>query len=431
MAEQDDVGDPPPQWNLPNDLIVEILCRTDPSTIGKCRTLSRQWNDLLTNFDFLHRSYNFNKEKQLSICIHVFFPNWNCNRHSLIRVDSKRGNRLYCTLPPQLQYCQNLDIVGIENGIICLTYNMEHGTKQILAWNMLTQTSRRIPEPEYFHCSSRCHNLFAFTYIPQSTTYCIMHDFKLNLHDPVIFYTVYSSATRAWSQHSTLEGNPLRLGPQYLSMTGTISWLNYNGPDNSFPDLLITYSVVDDSWTSIGILARWRAGSHKLLNFTGKLSVASYPTAPTNQYMVVVRSLIQRRDGSQKWIAQLKLDGLKRYEQPKFFIDEDLITLTDEAAQNGIGTRQILLSRIREPEDYLWHHLQCGAWSANINIQSIDEYSPALFPIVSYALGANITLQLEAMESDAAKNARMFRYHTLRARKRNHPSVDARGLAVM
>ncbi|MED6111577.1 hypothetical protein PIB30_053499 [Stylosanthes scabra] len=226
--------------------------------------------------------------------------------------------------------------------------------KQILTWNMLTRTSRQIPPPEYFHYSARCHHLFALTYIPQSTTYCIIHAFKLNLDDRVIFYTVYSSATKTWYGYNACEGNLRRLGSEYLSVAGTFSWLNYNGVDNAFSDSLITYSVIDESWRKIGIPAKCKAGPHKLLNFKGKVSIATYPAPYTNQYIIVVRSLIEKRD--------------------------DQITLTEEPGENGTESRQILLSRIREPKDYLRRHLQCGIWPSDINIQSIAQYCQGLFP---------------------------------------------------
>ncbi|MED6223109.1 hypothetical protein PIB30_070804 [Stylosanthes scabra] len=307
----------PAQWNLPDDLIVEILCRSDSATIGRARALSSKWNHILTSFEFLQKSYKCNLERQHSLLMHVFFPNWTGDRNSMIRVDSRTGNRLFCTLPPEVHRCQNMEVVGIENGIVCIAYNMHGESKHILIWNMLTQSSKIIPPADHFDYTTTQHHVLALAYIPQTTTYCIVHAFKHNLFDGLLFYTVYNSC---------------------------------------------------------------RAGAHRLLNFKGKVSLASYPTA-RDQYALVVRSISQKTDGSLKWKLELNLEGLRLYEQPKFFIGEDLITLTDDAEDDGTGLRQILLSRIQESEDYLRRHLQCGRWPADLNIQSITPHCQGLFPI--------------------------------------------------
>ncbi|MED6210654.1 hypothetical protein PIB30_066213 [Stylosanthes scabra] len=189
-----------------------------------------------------------------------------------------------------------------------------------------------------------------------STTYCIIHAFKRYLDDPLIFYTVYSSATKRWSDFEACEGNLTRLGSEYVSLGGEVSWINYTGDNFESPDSVITYSIIDASWRKMCIPAKCKSGSHKLLNFKGQVSIASYPT-DDNQYMITVRSITYRIDGSLRWKGQLKLEGLRRYEQPKFFIHEDLITLTEETEEIGTGQREILLSRIQESKDYLRRHL--------------------------------------------------------------------------
>ncbi|MED6191308.1 hypothetical protein PIB30_115045, partial [Stylosanthes scabra] len=80
--------DAPAQWNLPDDLIVEILCRSNPATVGRSRAMSHKWKHILTSFEFLQKSYTCNLERQHSLLIHVFFPNWTGNMNSIIRVDS-------------------------------------------------------------------------------------------------------------------------------------------------------------------------------------------------------------------------------------------------------------------------------------------------------------------------------------------------------
>ncbi|MED6115423.1 hypothetical protein PIB30_090390 [Stylosanthes scabra] len=346
----------PAQWNLPDVLIVEILCRSDSATVGRARALSSKWNHILTSFEFLQKSYKFNLERQHSLLMHVFFPNWTGDRNSIIRVDSKTGNRLFCTLPPEVHHCQNMEVVGIENGIVCIAYNMHGEIKQILIWNMLTQSSKIIPPPDYFGYTTTWHHVLALAYIPQTTTYCIVHAFKQNLFNGLLYYTVYSSATENWSEFVGLEGNLSRLSSEYVSMNDEVSWINYVADTYQTPDSVITYSVLGAGWRRLNIPEKCRARAHRLLNFKGKVSLASYPTA-RDQYALVVRSISQKTDG------------------------EDLITLTDDAEDDGTGLRQILILRIQESEDYLRRHLQCGRWPADLNIQSIAPHCQGLFPI--------------------------------------------------
>ncbi|MED6178831.1 hypothetical protein PIB30_111250, partial [Stylosanthes scabra] len=279
--------DAPAQWNLPDDLIVEILYRSNPAIVGRSRAMSHKWKHILTSFEFLQKSYTCNLERQHSLLIHVFFPNWTGNMNSIIRVDSNKGNRLFCTLPPEVHDCQNMDIVGIENGIVCLAYNMHGESKQILIWNMLTQSSKIIPPPDHFDYSTSRHHVLALTYIPRTTTYCIVHAFKQNFDNGLLFYTVYSSATETWSEFVALEGNLTRLGSEYISINGEVSWINYSGDTYQSPESVITYSVLGKAWKRLIIPGNCKIGASKLLHFEGKVSLASYPTAK-DQYGLVV-----------------------------------------------------------------------------------------------------------------------------------------------
>ncbi|MED6123530.1 hypothetical protein PIB30_049988 [Stylosanthes scabra] len=188
----------PAQWNLPDDLIVEILCRSDPATVGRSRALSSKWNQILTNFEFLQKSYKINLKRQHSLLMHVFFPNWTDNRNSMIRVDSKT---------------------------------------EFLRWTTL------------LHC--------------------------LQL------------STETWSEFVGLEGNLSRLSSEYVSINGEVSWINYGGDTYQSPDSVITYSVLSEGWRRLIIPEKCKAGAHRLLNFKGKVSLASYPIAK-DQYALVV-----------------------------------------------------------------------------------------------------------------------------------------------
>ncbi|MED6117537.1 hypothetical protein PIB30_110897, partial [Stylosanthes scabra] len=201
-----------------------------------------------------------------------------------------------------------------------------------------------------------------------------------NFDNGLLFYTVYSSATETRSEFVALEGNLTRLGSEYISINGEVSWINYSGDTYQSPESVITYSMLGKAWKRLIISGNCKIGASKLLHFKGKVSLASYPTAK-DQYGLVVRSITQKSDGSLKWKLELNLEGLRLYEEPKFFIGEDLITLTDDTEDDGTGLRQILLSRILESEDYLRRHLQCGRWPVDLNIQSIAPHCQGLFPI--------------------------------------------------
>ncbi|MED6191052.1 hypothetical protein PIB30_112230, partial [Stylosanthes scabra] len=134
------------------------------------------------------------------------------------------------------------------------------------------------------------------------------------------------------------------------------------------PESFMTYSIVNDSWNIVGIPHKLRSNSQLLLTYNGKNCLANHPTNVDN-YSMMIKIVEEEKDGSLKWKTELKVEGLKIYEQLKLFVDEDLISLTNDHGEAFMPFNQILLSRYKESEDYLRHHLQCGLWPTEINIK--------------------------------------------------------------
>ncbi|MED6181965.1 hypothetical protein PIB30_024438 [Stylosanthes scabra] len=152
------------------------------------------------------------------------------------------------------------------------------------------------------------------------------------------------------------------------------------GETYDVPESFMTYSIVNDSWSIVGIPQKLRLNSQLLLTYNGKSCLANHPTNVDN-YSMMIKSIEEQKDGSLKWKTELEVEGLKIYERPKLFLDDNLISLTNDNEEAEMPLTQILLSRFKESEDYLRHHLQCGVWPTKINIKSIHQLGLGVFPI--------------------------------------------------
>ncbi|RYR33953.1 hypothetical protein Ahy_A10g048650 [Arachis hypogaea] len=321
--------------SLPKDLIIYILCKTDPATVCRCKLLSHDWRKTLSAFEFVSKYYQLFSKAHPSILIH--------GKNCFIRLDPKRGNRLFFPLLAELGDADKLMVIGIENGNICLSYNMLQHEAKIIVWNAFTGSKRQILPPKFLGFKV-FFPAFAFAYFPKSMHYCILHTFKRNLQEDFIFYSVYSFEDQQWTKISASEGMRGKVGPDYVAENGQIFLIHFTGEDYQFADSILIYSIIKKTFYILPIRDRYRSKCQFLLRYQGFFSFLSHPK-DENNYTICIWSIINTKDECFKWKSTLKLKGLSTYDNPKLFVDNDLISLVDDTKQTGIDLKEIVLSR--------------------------------------------------------------------------------------
>ncbi|MED6123372.1 hypothetical protein PIB30_048547 [Stylosanthes scabra] len=227
--------------NLPDELIMEVLIRSNHQTMCRCRLLSRGWNIKLQSYEFLSKHYQRWSRPQSSVFIHIYFPQWTTDPNSFLRVSLKQGKVL--TLPSMSSFYPGeiVKVHGIVNGNMCLSLKLSRTCERLAVWNMFSEKTKEIPALPAFSCKT-LRDQFAFTYFPNSIYYCIIHTFKcpLTLEPQHIYYC----KSDKWTRTIGCEGCVGNIHADYVSSEGVVYWLNFQPQQHHIPNSIVACSVV-------------------------------------------------------------------------------------------------------------------------------------------------------------------------------------------
>ncbi|MED6115999.1 hypothetical protein PIB30_095975 [Stylosanthes scabra] len=94
------------------------------------------------------------------------------------------------------------------------------------------------------------------------------------------------------------------------------------------------------------------------------LSACAFHSASQNRY---------------KWKGKLELEGMRVYENPIVYINEDLIRLEDEYHHDGAELESLVLNRQPHTMDYKTVNLFAQNWNQLVKVKSINELCFSLF----------------------------------------------------
>ncbi|MED6195904.1 hypothetical protein PIB30_042229 [Stylosanthes scabra] len=329
---------------LPTDLVIKILLRTDTPTIGRCRCVSNEWNQILTSEAFLSKHHNLCSTLQSSFLFHVWFSQWHGSPNAFFRICSNTGQPLYFPLLPHLRNCVDVNIIGNQKGNLCISYKDEDKKVKILIWNVLTSQKRLVPGPpndgfQVLLCT------LSFTYVPGTVHYYIIHTYRSRLDNEFLIYQLYSSEDHKWSRTKGCAGDIYKLGPGSIALNGEVYWINYSATANNIPESIISYLVVSRRWNVLNLPPNYHSVCHSLLEHQGRVALLYLP-AHTNDHTMSIVSLRENLNGTLSWRVVVKIPGLQPHDMPRFLDHQDIISLIEAGEQGMPGMEGIILSRV-------------------------------------------------------------------------------------
>ncbi|MED6136063.1 hypothetical protein PIB30_052481 [Stylosanthes scabra] len=271
--------------------------------------------------------------------------------NSFLRVPLKTGKLSY--FPPVSSFCPGevVKVHGIDNGNMCLTLELSRSCERLVVWNMFTRSTREIPEfPPFSYKTFR--NEFAFTYLPASVNYCIVHTFKVRFGENLLMYNIYYSETNKWLRTFRSEGNVGNIDSHYVAMEGVIYWLNYQDGQYHIPNSIVACSAMTRGIEVYSIPDKCKSGKLKLISFNKRVCLACYSLGQDHYTLSV-------------W-------ELKRAGENVGMIDED--------QQDGQQLQYLILRRFPLDEQRQRITLICQDWKQDVEVGYMQEYAPSLYP---------------------------------------------------
>ncbi|MED6214111.1 hypothetical protein PIB30_099836 [Stylosanthes scabra] len=350
--------------HLLDDMIMEVLRRSDYQTACKCRLLSKAWNMKLQSYDFLSEHYQRWSLPQSCVFIHLYFPQWMPDRNSFVRVSVMEGK--VSTLPSVSSFCpgQVVRVHGILNGNICLTLELNRTCERLAVWNMFTGQTREILALPGFSCQT-FRNQFGFTYLPRSICYCIIHTFKVASEQDVLMYNIYDSKSNKFSRTIGFENCVGNIHSDYISSEGVVYWLNFQPQQSHIPNSIVACSALTKGIDLYTIPDKCKSGKHKLLILNNQVCIASYPLQEDHYTFLVwgLRIISQKKV---RWELKWTLDGMRIYDNLMLFLKEDLIGLIDENQQDGEKLRELMLCTYSPDEEHHRSNLIIQDWKQRL-----------------------------------------------------------------
>ncbi|MED6145410.1 hypothetical protein PIB30_024919 [Stylosanthes scabra] len=157
----------------------------------------------------------------------------------------------------------------------------------------------------------------------------------------------------------------------YVAEYGRIFWINRRELPPYSPHSIIVCYVNTMQIGVYPVPENFISAKHSLIKFFD---------AFTDSYTLSVWALSRTNDDRYRWKAKLELEGMRVYENPILYINEDLVCLEDEDQFVTIDLDELVLSRLPHSMDYKSFTLLRENWGQVVEIKSIHELCFSLFP---------------------------------------------------
>ncbi|MED6181729.1 hypothetical protein PIB30_022167 [Stylosanthes scabra] len=172
-----------------------------------------------------------------------------------------------------------------------------------------------------------------------------------------------------WSSVVACRGNLSTMDNKYCSNLGTIYWIKFPSDHSNSAESVLAYSVTLDQFNNYIIPHRHRGGKHaliKLIKYKGNMCLANTVNDNGKQHTITLWTVSSVVDQTFRWKAALKISNLRRYDNHCFFIDSDLVRVTDDCHNTSEKLDAIILSRFQSNQRFARHHILCGGWGHQI-----------------------------------------------------------------
>ncbi|KAK1371767.1 F-box domain-containing protein [Heracleum sosnowskyi] len=194
-------------YDLPEDLLAEILKLLPVKYVLRCRCVQKSWYYLVKSDIFITLQLNYQKTPNNHHPKYLFFENAYTDVLTL-RYDDEQCQE-YCKpkYPPGLS--DDFAWRALAYGLIYVSTMLLAGrdaTQKIYLWNPLVQKYKTLPDsPLPFTFTDTQWNALAFGFLPETNDYVVVHIVKPRLHlgrgepDPhSVIIGVYSLNTNSW-----------------------------------------------------------------------------------------------------------------------------------------------------------------------------------------------------------------------------------------
>ncbi|XP_059661216.1 F-box protein CPR1-like [Cornus florida] len=238
---------------LPNDVVVEILARVPVRSLLRFTSVCKLWYSLITNPSFISTQLNRTISNTTTTNNHLLFVRHynmfqDIGRYA-IHFDNESLDvymELECPFTTVNDYFR---IVGVCNGLICLSDDYDSHTDTVIIWNPSIRKSVNLPQPGLrFASHGMC--LLGFGVDSLNDDYKVVrvlyeaenHNYKV---PPSV--EVYTLNTGTWRNISAAASTPFVLHgfftlPTFLN--GAVHWVASNCiDDNSFRSLIVGFDM--------------------------------------------------------------------------------------------------------------------------------------------------------------------------------------------
>ncbi|MED6133496.1 hypothetical protein PIB30_028677 [Stylosanthes scabra] len=372
---------PPSLPTLPDDLISEIFARSDGKTVGRGRTLSTFWRDMLVSDDFVCMHLFHVKARSTASFVHFGMKGPRAIGSWVIRFNADSGNREALKMPFLRNNQGKIEVVGSEHGNIALRYVSDGMAPGLIVWNPTTCSFSRIDDPMH-HAGLFGTCAYAFSYIPRSLDYLWLYIYKQSIVDQHCCLTVYSTVSKSWEIEVTCSIYVQVLDPKYVVHKGEVYWISWNSRGVTRPQCIIRYSIAKREFNYILIPAPAQSNMTRLLAHFDELCFATVQRAEGGYRWLLW--INDEEEGTHSWRLWTEYFGVGSAEYPECFSGEDIITIQETNqprnwATNIVGTR-INICRVN-PNTNTRRAIQFEAAPSPFHVNSLTLNVESIVPV--------------------------------------------------
>ncbi|MED6122657.1 hypothetical protein PIB30_041836 [Stylosanthes scabra] len=323
--------------HLGDDLLWLIFVRADPTTVARCRTLSKRLKFLLKSDLFVKEHFKENETNRKSVVVGVGPPPNDDVSQWFMQADVHGGRQDLFRVPHEINNYDRYTVVGSDKGIVCMRYSMGGYNSTLLIWNPLMRSHRYATDEanKYQHCDM---NVYAFGFLKDSLHY-----------------------------HK-----------------GTIHWIGWDGFMVREPHRIVMFCYLRRRFSEFPVLDRVQSEYHSLIQFNGGVRFMGHRTNGFMQTIAIWRYTVI--DGHHlTWDKEFVVGGMKIPYSPSFFVGKNLVSII-EVRQNGKGSSNdddrtdIIISKLRflpRRREHLTHQ----SWQDHVHVKTVTLYTSNLFKV--------------------------------------------------
>ncbi|RYR35224.1 hypothetical protein Ahy_A10g050366 [Arachis hypogaea] len=264
-------------------------------------------------------------------------------------------------------------IVGVENGIVCIRYSSMGNKSYLLTWNPISRYSKIISDPNKHYCEG-CVFLYSFLYYPNTLDYALLHVYMENPDSSTCVLTMYTIPCPE---------NARRLNSAYVSVNGVVYWVSVITDEEDIqPPYIVSFNIITYSFDQISLPNEGLQGSHTLLVRSGHLCVAAN-IGDDYSYNSVIWELDQN-SSSFNWTKLFSYSGIGPSYIPATIVDDDIIQIKERHLEvEDIHDFRFTHFHIRcySPVTGSKKTLQWVNYDNVVKLWTLHKFYPGLFPV--------------------------------------------------